>query len=175
MGKRKKEKKLRTRGDKGGEKGKVSVQFSSLNFGLQTTPSCAPSASLTPRTWSLVCGSVLCTRVYSLPWPLWHSEHNFPAHSSASYWPLHLHLSLWLGHTRTPASCLGWVRKPEGTDADTSLLFWLLLTRVNCYHKAWRMAPYVSVLMWACLALRNMERSVSFWQNDQRFSPNNLL
>lgn len=59
--------------------------------------------------------------------------------------------------------CLGWVRKPEGTSVETSLLFWLLLTGVNSYHKAWGMAPYVSVVMWACLALTNMEMTRSFY------------
>lgn len=63
----------------------------------------------------------------------------------------------WTTHAR---KLPGWVRKPEGTDADTSLLFWLLLTGVNCYHKAWRMALCVSVVMWACLAIRNMESSL---------------
>lgn len=78
----------------------------------------------------------------------------------------------------TAGSCLGQVREPEGAGADTSLLFWLLLTGVNCYHKAWRMAEYVSVVMWACLALRNMEEVfffLFFLQNDQRFCPINLL
>lgn len=128
-------------------------------------PSCVPSVSLTPECSRVsvlrVCKHYMCMCLFT-PVTLLPARSTIPSPQ----------LSILLAHA--PWSCLGRVRKPEGTDTDASLLFWLLLTGVNCYHKAWRTAPYVSAVMWACLALRNTE-DFFFSQNDQRFSPVNLL
>lgn len=53
------------------------------------------------RVWSFVFESFGCICVYSVPWPRWRSKHNFPDHSSASYWPWPVHLSLRVAHTQT--------------------------------------------------------------------------
>lgn len=116
-------KKLKTRGDKGREKAKVSVQFASLNLGLQATPSCAPSASPTSERGRL-CAQALCVHVFI-------RSHDPSGALSTTSQPTsqHLiglllpHLSLSLDHThqetawarsenrkesiQTPACCFG--------------------------------------------------------------------
>lgn len=54
-------KKLRTRGDRGSEKGHFWSSFP--NPGLPTEPSCAPSASLTPKC-DHMCVQALCVHVF---------------------------------------------------------------------------------------------------------------
>lgn len=148
-----------TKSQEGGEekRRKVWVQFSSLNLGLLNhTQLCSISLPDLQSMVICVCRPCvyMCLFAPMTPLALWAqlpspqlSLIGLCAVTSASDWTTHAR--------KLP----GWVRQLKGTIADTSLLFWLLLTRVNCYHKAWRTALYVSVVMWACLAIRNMESS----------------
>lgn len=160
------DKRLRTGGDKGPEKGKLEP-FKPL---LSTSAFRRHPAVLHQHLWPqsvVVCVCKLCLYVCLFtpmtPLALWAQ---LPSPQLRIHWIHWLALApspQSLIGSHTPGRCLCWVRKPEGTNVESSLLFWFLLTGVNCYHKAWRMAPYVSVVMWACLALRNMERIRSFF------------